>query len=310
MLVAEDTVDTFHTWDASNPNWIETFWFGAWIPEIVTTVYIYQWFRPVIGIYGGGCFIWDDSAYLPWDIPVFHYDVNRPITGPTDLRTLSLESGTTLKTVEEGHVYDIGFVRGETEVAMRFDAVTPPEIVADKGVSEFFNGHIDQAGRYTGYLRTAGKEHKIDCFGIRDRSWGPRVITNDIRLNYCHGQSERLAFVCYSKPDGSTDSVFKGYLSIDGVSHELTTGQRRTRYDDGVLLDIQVDLTDAQGRHVKGTGTPLNRMVYEPYPGLVNWLYLMRWQFGSDVIYGEEQDVWSIPLWHKRDPSRRIRGRA
>src|SRR5206468_956921 len=162
------------------------------------------------------------------------------------------------------------------------------EIVTAKGVSEFFNGHIDQAGRYSGHLRLDGLEHKIDCFGIRDRSWGPRVITDDIRLNYCHGQSESLAFVCYSKPDGTAETVFKGYLSIDGESCELAGGHRTSVHRGGELVGIEIELYDVTGRKISGSGVPLNRMVYEPYPGLVNWLYLMRWQIGSDVVYGEE----------------------
>ena len=59
------------------------------------------------------------------------------------------------------------------------------------------------------------------------------------------------------------------------------------------------------GRSLRGTGRPLNRMVYEPYPNLITWLHLMRWQIGDEVIYGEEQDVWSIPVWKRRDRSAR-----
>jgi len=305
MLVAENTVDTFHSWDRSDPNWIETFWFGAWIPEIATTVYIYQWFRPVIGIYGGGCFVWNADAYLPWDIPVFRYDVNRALTTPADLRSLSLDNGTTLKSVVEGKSYDIGFRRGDVEIAMRFDATSPAEVVNASGMGEFFNGHIDQSGRYTGSLKLRGAEHAIDCFGIRDRSWGPRVITDDIRLNYSHGQSQDFAFVSYSKPDGDVETVFRGHLEIGGQRAALVGGQRVSHFRNGALQRIDIELTDADGRRIAGHGIPLNRMVYESYPGLLNWLYLMEWRIGTAVIYGEEQDVWSLPLWHGRPENRR-----
>ena len=93
LLVVENTVDTFHDWDPRQPAWMETYWFGAWVPEIATTVYLYHWFRPVLGIYGGGCIIWNDTAYLPWDIPVFHYEVNRPLLAQADLRALELDCG-------------------------------------------------------------------------------------------------------------------------------------------------------------------------------------------------------------------------
>ena len=300
-LVVGDTVDSFHSWDKAQPSWTETFWYGAWIPEIATTVYIYQWFRPAVGIYGGGCMVWNSDDHLPWDVPVFYYDVNRPLAAPADLSALVLDSGTTLKTVVEGDTYDIGFKRGDVEVALRFAAVTPPVIVTAKGMSDFFNGHIDQAGRYTGHLTLSGKRHAIDCFGIRDRSWGPRVIGDAIRMNYCHGQSQDLAFVCYSKPDKGEDTIFKGYLALDGKRLELTGGKRRAHYRDGVLQSVAIELRDSAGRTREGVGVALNRFIYEPFTGLITWLHLMKWTFGDQVIYGEEQDVWSMALWRKRD---------
>jgi hypothetical protein len=75
-----------------------------------------------------------------------------------------------------------------------------------------------------------GSETHRVAAGIRDRSWGPRVITDDIRMNYCHGQSKNLAFVCYSKPVGMDELAFKGCLSIDGHRADLATGTRRSIY--------------------------------------------------------------------------------
>jgi hypothetical protein len=306
VLVVENSVDTFHDWDPQRPAWMETFWYGAWIPEIATSVYLYHWFRPVLGIYGGGCIVWDNTAYLPWDIPVFHYDVNRPLLAPADLRALSLDCGTRLRTVEEGRRYEMAYRSGEVDLELAFEAVTPPTIVSGRGMGEFFNGHIDQAGRYVGRLKLGSQTHRIDCHGIRDRSWGPRVITDDIRMNYCHGQSEKVAFVCYSKPNGIEEAMFKGYLSLDGHRADLATGTRRSVYRNQLLERVEIELTDVEGRTLTGSCQPVNRMVYEPYPNLVTWLYLVKWQVGETVLYGEEQDVWSIPLWKRRDRSARM----
>lgn len=305
MLVVENSVDTFHSWDAANPNWMETFWYGAWIPEHALSVYIYHWFRPVLGIYGGGCLIWDGEHHLPWDIPAFYYDVNRPIVSKTDLRSLDLDCGTHLHARIEGQRYETGFKRDEIEVALTFDAAAPAEIVGGTGMTEFFAGHIDQSGYYTGHIRIGSAQHRIDCFGIRDRSWGPRTITSDIRMNYCHGESEQMAFVAYTKPEDGLDKVFRGDLTIGERKLELADGTRQAFYERGRLRRIDMEVVDTQGRRLSGTGTPLNRMVYIPYPGLVTWIHLMRWEFGSHVIYGEEQDVWSLPLWRARNRSAR-----
>lgn len=295
-------VDAFHAWDRDDPDWIETFWFGAWVPEARTSVYIYQWFRPVLGIYGGGCFVWDDAAHLSWNIPFYRYEVNRPCAMPVDLDDLTLDCGTTLRTVEAGRVYDVAFARDEVAVALRFTATTPPDVIGPDGIGSLFAGHIDQAGRYTGTIRLGARKLAVDCHGIRDRSWGPRVIGDDIRINYCHGQSADLAFLSYSRPaaDGS-ETPFKGYLSRGGATAPVVGGDRRTTYADGRLHRIDLALIDADGRRLEAVGTPLNTLVHEPYPGLVNWLHLIEWRAGNAVLHGEEQDVWSMRLWRARD---------
>lgn len=299
-LLVQDTADTFHTWSPGEPWWTETVWFGAWVPEAAITVYFYNWFRPAVGIYGGGCLVWDDRAHLPWDVPVYRYEVNAPLPAPVDLRDMRLPTGNWLKCVAPGMSYEMGYADDAVKLEMRFDGLLPAEETSTAGTSEFFAGHIDQPGRYTGTLELAGKRHRIDCHGIRDRSWGPRVLGDDIRLGYCHGQSADFAFLAYSKPGGEREPVFKGYVMQDGRKAEVTGGHRRVCYHGAELRWIEVYLQDALGRHVTLRGRPLNRFVYLPYANLVTWLFLMEWQGPTGVIYGEEQDAWSTALWRNR----------
>lgn len=275
-------------------------WFGAWIPEAATTVYFYNWFRPTMGFHGGGCLVWNDRGYLPWDIPVYRYEVNAPITTPVDLLDMRLPSGNWLRCVEPGLVYDMGHESDGVKLEMRFSGIVPPEETSTQGTSEFFAGHIDQPGRYTGTLELDGRTHAIDCHGIRDRSWGPRVIGDDIRLGYCHGQSADFAFLAYSKPGGDLEPVFKGYLVMDGRKADLTGGHRRVCYHGGELRWIELEITDVLGRTVQLRGRPLNRFCYLPYAHLVTWLFLMEWEGPTGTVYGEEQDAWSTSLWRKR----------
>ncbi len=299
-LVVCDTVDTFHTYSPTEPWWTETVWFGAWIPEAGITIYFYNWFRPVLGIYGGGCLVWDAKGYLPWDAPVYRYDVNAPITSPVDLRDMSLPGGNWLKSVETGLVYDMGYASPGVRLDMRFTGLLPAEETSAHGTSEFFAGHIDQPGHYTGTLELEGKRWNIDCHGIRDRSWGPRIIGDDVRLGYCHGQSADFAFLAYSRPGGEMEPVFKGYVMQDGIKSGVKEGHRRVCYHGGELRWIEVHLVDELGRSVGIRGRPINRFVYLPYANLVCWLFLMEWEGPTGVLYGEEQDAWSTALWRNR----------
>ena len=45
------------------------------------------------------------------------------------------------------------------------------------GVVPFLKGaHFDQAGHVTGTMVLHGEEIPIDCYSVRDRSWGPRPM--------------------------------------------------------------------------------------------------------------------------------------
>lgn len=299
-LVVEDSVDTFHTFDPAQPRWMETVWFGAWVPEAALSIYFYQWFRPVTGIFGGGCLIWNDEGDYPWDIPVYVYEVSAPLEGRIDLRDMSLPTGTRLRAIEPGLQYSMSFRNAVAELDMHFTAQFPPEETTTEGAADFFNGHVDQSGHYSGSLRLRGREHTIDCWGIRDRSWGPRVLGDDIRLGYFHGQSKDIAFLGYSTPGGETENVFKGYLLLDGKKLPLKSGSRKVRHRNGRLAGIQASLEDTGGRRIEITGRPLNRFVYLPYANFVCVLCLMAWETPFGTIYGEEQDAWSIELWKAR----------
>ena len=55
-----------------------------------------------------------------------------------------------------------------------FDAIMAPN-PHPVGVAPFVRGtHFDQAGHVTGEMVLHGERIPIDCFSVRDRSWGPR----------------------------------------------------------------------------------------------------------------------------------------
>jgi hypothetical protein len=300
MLLVDGSDDAFHAWPATSTQWTEAMWFGAWLPELATSVYIYNWFRPAMGIYGGGCIVWNDKAHLPWEVPIYQYDVNRPILQDLDLRKLELDCGTRVTCLRDGWQYRIHFSNPRVRVELEFHASTPPELTQQHGTAEFFAGHLDQPGRYRGYVELEGHRHDIDCHGVRDRSWGPRVISDDMRLGYCHGESPELAFLAFSQPGGAEEPVFKGFLSMDGDRIDLLKGVRRVQFSDRRMTRIVLGLEDKKGRRLETEGVPLNYFLYLPYPNLLSRHYLVRWESAHGTFYGEEQDLWSVPLWRQQ----------
>lgn len=300
MLLVDGTDDAFHAWPADGKTWTEALWFGAWVPEKALSVYVYNWFKPALGIYGGGCIVWDDRAHLPWEIPFYQYDTHRAIPGPLDLRKLVLDCGTQVTSLEDGWRYRIRFDNPRVRLDLEFQAVTPPDLTLQAGTAELFRGHLDQPGRYRGYLELAGTRHAIDCCGIRDRSWGPRVIPDDMRLGYCHGESDTTSFLAFSTPGPDRDTVFKGFISRNGERAHVVSGHRQLQFAaDGRMQRIELLLIDDQDRRLVAVGRPLNYFMYLPYANLLSRHYLMRWEVDGSVMYGEEQDLWSVPLWQQ-----------
>jgi hypothetical protein len=71
------------------------------------------------------------------------------------------------------------------------------------------------------------------------------------------------------------------------------------------MQSIKLELADAKGRRLAAIGKPLNYFAYLPYANLLSRHYLMRWELDDGVIYGEEQDLWSVPLWQQQAAARR-----
>ena len=301
MLIVDGSDDAFHAWPADDVDWTEAVWFGAWIPERALSIYVYHFFRPVPGVYGGGCIAWDRSGHLPWEARHFQYDVSRPIPAGLDLRRLSLPTGARITCLRDGSHYRIELSSTRLRLRLDFEASTPPDLTEQKGSAEFFSGHLDQPGRYVGQLELDGEVLAIDCHGIRDRSWGPRVIGDEVRLGYCHGETADVSFLAFSKPDslgeGGRESVFKGFLNRDRERHALVEGSRYVTLQDDRLQRLAIRLVDDRGRRLEAEGVPLNFFTYTPYPNLLSRHYLVRWESTDGVFFGEEQDLWSVPLW-------------
>src|ERR1700724_3842782 len=96
-LTAAD--DAFHP-RTDDPWWTETWWNAWFVPDRKMIGYFYPVFRPNLGVQAGGVIVYDDTAELEWDLPVFDYDWHRQIPAGLDLRDAALENGMTIRCLE------------------------------------------------------------------------------------------------------------------------------------------------------------------------------------------------------------------
>ena len=292
-LTARD--DTFHKVTDPTHWWTETCWFTFFVPERRLMAYLYAWVRPNLGTTGGGVLVWDDSSELVWEIPFYEYNWHLPFPADADLRDIVFPSGISVRCVEPLQRYRVGFARkGEIDIALEF-----------KGVHDAVRhgSHIDQVGHVTGHMNLRGAEIPIDCFAMRDRSWGPRPDNTGrgVRMGYCYGTaSPQEGFLLHTTIENDASDTIEGrfgYLIRDGKRVDLVRGSRRVERDAGRPVRIAIDAVDRGGGQVAITGECVNRVAFTAFPGMFCWLSLTRWDLGGQVAWGENQDVWPPGAW-------------
>jgi hypothetical protein len=290
--------DTFHPM-TDDPWWTETIWFAWMVPERNLLGYFYPVFRPNLGVEFGGVIVFDHTAELPWELPVFHYDWHLKMPADLDLRDARLPNGMSIKAIEAGRVYELGYTSDELKLDLRYEALFRPML--SRGTPPFtVAGHLDQPGHVTGSMVLHGEEIAVDCFAMRDRAWGPRRDGRQPKVGYAYAtRSADSAFLAVSvHKRGGLDLVTTGFLMRDGDWVRLCKGTREVERDErGRPAVVTINAEDELGRQVQAVGRVVSRQVFTAYPSMFCWNSLVRWEYEGVECWGEDQDIWGPPRW-------------
>jgi hypothetical protein len=286
----------------------ETYWFSFFAPERGLGGWLYSGIRPNAGVTAGGCWIWDRSGTDPWEIPFFEqFNWLKPPSA-ADTHRLVLPNGNMISTIESAQSYDLAFDdRDRLEVRLRFTANERP-VPLRPGTAPYPKAsHFDQTGHVTGHLLLDGDRIDIDCYAMRDRSWGPRRERGYQPMAYTWLADADTSLLTYSTPNGDgTDDVYAGYLRRDGVVTYVASGTRNVHrdLDKNWLTGVSVDLVDDDGRPFSAHGRAVSRMIL-PTATSVCVNSLMEFTVEGRTIHGEDQDVWPMNAWRTmRVPTR------
>ena len=302
-LVPED--DMFHEPTSSDPWWTETVWFSWMVPERNLLGYWYVVFRKNLGVVFGGVLVFDDTAVLPWELPVFDWHWHQPLPDRHDLRDLDVLGGMKLQCLEHGRRFRFAYENDDVAFDLAYDALMQPML--SRQTPPFNHGtHVDQPGRVTGAMTLHGDEIAVDCIAMRDRSWGIRTPRRQPKLGYCHATAgPQSSFLTISVDRKGVDGILTGYLMRDGEWALMTSGSRSVERDaQGRPAIVRVEGVDELGRTLEAHGTTASRQVFTAYPDMFCWNSLARWDFDDVTAWGEDQDIWHPRKW--REHARQI----
>jgi hypothetical protein len=293
--------DNFHFDQMSDRWWItETAWFAFCNPERKLGGWLYSMFRPNIGTVAGGAWVWDDSAQVPWEVP---YSANyTALQMPRDqqLTDITLPTGVSIKMLEPLMRYKLGFEdAGKLTVDLEFNAVMPPRALR-KGDSSFKNlSHFDQFGHVNGQIVLHGETILIDCYAIRDRSWGPRPEHRPGKSAYVTGiASPDDAFLAVTKWNDETNPVAYGFMIRDGKTGDLVSGRRIVERcpEHGWVTKITIEARDEFGRDLHAVGERLSGIIINRH-SFIDSNGLIAWTINGKRGHGEDQDMWPVHSW-------------
>lgn len=279
----------------------EAWWFGFQVPDRLISVYAYPWFRPNLGIAGGGVLAWDGRGSLPWTMLHNDYAWSRVTRDPAVMMRgdeADTPQGIRINCLAPAERYRVRYERPALAFDVTFEATGPASSTsATAAEQDIFKGHVDQPGHYRGRLRIGDEWLEVDCHGVRDRSWGPRRDdATTMHVGYYHATaSDRDAFLIVTHADADDDgsSLISGYLIRDGEQAPLVTGGARvTRNGDLSPASCVIEAVDAKGRKLTASGTSRNYAAIQLQPGMFNWSSLAEWRFDDVTCFGELQDTW------------------
>jgi hypothetical protein len=198
--------------------------------------------------------------------------------------------------------YDLDYDdRKRLRVSLRFDAVEPPVPLLTGAPPYPAAYHFDQIGHVTGTIRLDGETIPVDCFAMRDRSWGRRNERGYRRVGYAWAGDRDLSLLTYTSPTSEADDVHTGYLRRDGQIARVVRGRRLVSRDpqSGWVTAIVIDAEDELGRTVHAEADAVSRMIL-PGSTTICINSSLRYTIDGRVVHGEDQDVWPIDDWRIR----------
>jgi hypothetical protein len=290
--------DELHSAELGGRWWAtETSWFSFHDAERHLGGWLYTMIRPNIGTVAGGAWVWDDSAWLPWEVLYSANYSALQLSPDTDLRDTTLPTGVAIRVVEPTRTYDLGYEDpGRLRLALRFEGVMAPEPLRAVGSTFGSAHHFDQFGRVTGTVDIGTEHITIDCLAMRDRTWGPRPEHRPRRAAYVTGAaSDGHSFLAVTNTTPGADPVAYGFLRRDGHTVGLAAGTRTVRRHPrhGWVERVTVDATDMEGRPLHAVGEPVSRMIVNRHT-FIDINSLLHWDLDGEVAWGEDQDMWPV----------------
>jgi hypothetical protein len=302
----------FHGTGPAGDTLTETWYWNFHVPEAAINCFAYCWVHPNLKVVSGGCFLYKGQKDHHLQSEMFDYrtymamDVlgqnGGDICFPNGMRVQALES-----------LEHLRFTFDDPDRRTRFDidlkAVGVPIMRAN-------NKHFEQVMHATGKLTLRGENYDVDCYPVRDRSWGelrPESNAHTPPYTWVTGTfGEDFAFNVGSLDDpargpewvgvmnGPANGFKDGWLVIDGEQRRIVKSSKLTNREGPINRPMRHDYTfeDDHGDTYHITGEIIAQVPWGGWANSVCHCGLTKWDWNGRTGWGETQEVvWNEYLY-------------
>jgi len=285
--------DRFCDEPSDSPYWNESVWFSMTIPERRIHGMIQYYFRPNMHMLNGGPILWDASGLNTHDCR--HYNWAHLQAMPPGQRKFDMRANNSLavKVLEPLQRYSLSYDHDDLAFELEWNAIGPLHELktGDAGQSATAKFHIEQPGRLTGTLRSLGETFEVNCFSMRDTSFGKRDYASLASGGYFWGIAAQSSFHAIAMGKGREQQVIGGYLYRDGELASLASGVRYIEdYHANGPKTVVFEATDKLGRNMRATGKIDEGFVFVGYTDHTVIWSLLEWQMDGQTHWGDNQE--------------------
>jgi hypothetical protein len=301
----------FHGWGPEGDSLTETWYWNFHVPEEAINCFAYCWIHPNLKVATGGLLIFQGLKHHHLECELFDmYDfMSSSVVG--DGRDFTLPNSMRINVVEPLEHIQFSFddPARETKFDVDLRAVDVPIMRAN-------NQHFEQVMHATGKLRLRGKDYNVDCYPVRDRSWGelrPEVAVHSPPYTWVTGSfGPDFSFNVGSHDDPGLDPdwkdlfetperIFKdGWVVVNGEQRRVVSARKITRRDLPLCrpLTHSYEFTDSAGEHYEMTGKLIAQTNWGGWSNMTCHMGLVEWEWNGRKGWGESQEVqWNDYVW-------------
>jgi hypothetical protein len=285
-----------------SPYWNESVWFSISKPEAHIHGFVQYYFRPNMGLLNGGPVLWDPSGTFTWNC--LYYNWSHLQAAPPDAKKFDMTARNSLsvKVLEPLQRYSIRYDNEGLRLDLVWQAIGPLHELktGHVGQQKTAKFHIEQPGRLTGMIRLDDREIAIDCFSMRDTSFGPREYDSLATGGYFWGIAADSAFHAIVKGEGRIQQAIGGFIWKDGQLASLVSGTRTiTEFGPYGPRRVEFEATDTMGRVMKANGHLDAGLIFTGYTDhTVEWS-LTEWDWDGARHWGDNQEFRSAVSFRK-----------